>query len=343
MDASTKEISNLLEQAIDAEDANQIEAARKLYARCLALDGESRASAPTTPGVRCRAWLNAIDFRLDHADPRGALGLARRTVERWPNVAMAHSILGRCYRKLGQFVEAERAFRQSNALRPSAVTLSLLAECLRRQGREEASTSCLYEALKVDPNYEEAHYNIGCALRLDGEYAGAIEHFERAVEIDPDYAEAHAELGYALFQDAQCSIAEVPRSVGERALSHLRRSVVLDPDYYWARLYLAVYSWKFRCVREARMQYAAAVRIDPEDALARSLYADFLSEAFGPSPAVEARFKRAIGLAPEDARVRFHYGKHLLRAERYTEARAQLLLADRLGHRRALEVLHAAE
>jgi tetratricopeptide (TPR) repeat protein len=343
MDASAKEISKLLQQAIDAADTNDTESARKLYARCLALDGESRGSAPSGPGVRCRAWLNAVDFRLEHGDPRDALGLARRAAERWSNIAMVHSMLGRCYLELDQFVEAERAYRRANAIRPCAATLSLLAESLRRQGREDESTSCLHEALKLDPNYEEAHYNIGCALRFDGRYEEAIEHFERAVELDPDYACAHAELGHALLAQVRRAMGEVPRSVGERALRHLRRSVELDPNYYWSRIYLALYSWQLECLRQARTHYAAAVRLEPEDGFVLSLYADFLSAEYGPTADVEARFRRAIRLAPEDANVRFYYGKHLLRAARYTEARAELLLADRLGHRRALEVLHAAE
>jgi tetratricopeptide (TPR) repeat protein len=335
MDASTKEISKLLQQAIDAADTNDTESARKLYARCLALDGESRASASSAPGVRCRAWLNAVDFRLEQGEPRDALGLARRAARLWPRAALVHTMLGECYAALEQFVEAERAYRRSNALRPLPETLARVAHVLRYQGRDEESVQCFHQVLALDPNYEEAHYNIGLALVAEERYAEAIERFERALELDPDYAIAHRELGRAILKATKGS--------ERRALLHLQHSVALDPSDHWSQLYLAVCLWRLERIRKARVHYEAAVRLAPDDGLVLSCHADFLSAEFGPSDALEARFQKAIGLDAESASVRFFYGKHLLRAKRYTEARVQLLLADRLGHPRALEVLRAAE
>jgi Flp pilus assembly protein TadD len=88
-----------------------------------------------------------------------------------------------------------------------------------------------------------------------------------------------------------------------------------------------------------QLPIAAAVRLRPNDAFVVAAHADFLSEAFGPSAQAESGFTKAIELDPQHEVVRFWYGKHLLRAKRYSDARRELLLADRLGHRRASEVL----
>jgi len=187
------------------------------------------------------------------------------------------------------------------------------------------------------------HCNIGCNLRLNGEYGAAIERFRRALEIDPDYARAHAELGSALVAQAEeCRGAEKPRRL-RTALDHLRRSVELEPDYEWSRMYLGRVLWSLGKTREALVHYEAAVRIDPSVGFILAFCADFVSTAFGPGPVAEARFRRAIDLDGEDDTIRYLYGKHLLRAKRYTEARRELLIADRLGNGKALGVLAGVE
>jgi len=48
----------------------------------------------------------------------------------------------------------------------------------------------LNEAIRIDPNYEEAYYNLGLTYREE-QTAKAVELFDKAVELDPDYAMAH--------------------------------------------------------------------------------------------------------------------------------------------------------
>lgn len=344
MDSYEKEISDSLQLAIDAENANRIHAARELYARCLALEGESKTSVSPSAwaNVRCRAWLCTALFRRDQGEPRAALGLLRRAVRRWPRSAMVHSQIGCCLLDLECFVLAEREFRTALAIRARPTTWSYLAEALRNQERREESVECLHEVLALDPNYEEAHYNLGVEHRFRCEYAEAIERFERAIAIDPDYTIALTQLGYTLLLKGQRE-GSMPLFVCERAAVHLRRAVALAPDDPDPMIYLAQCLWRLERIREARMHYVEAVRLTPESGYVLSLLADFLSAEFGPSADVEARFRKAVALDADDEDVRYRYGKHLLRAERYTEARAQFVLADALGHPRALEVLHAAE
>jgi tetratricopeptide (TPR) repeat protein len=189
----------------------------------------------------------------------------------------------------------------------------------------------------------EEELNIGCDLRLSGEYAAAIERLRRALEIDPDCARAHAELGSALVSQAEehCGAERLERL--RIALGHLKRSVELEPDYDWSRLYLGNALWNLGKTREALVQYEAAVRINPSAGFIHAFCADFLSTALGPSPMADARFKKAIELDAEDDTIRYLYGKHLLRAKRYAGARRELLLADRLGNEKALGVLAAIE
>lgn len=337
MNETTKEISRLLRLATDAEDNNDLDSARQLYERCLALDDgtDTHAHYPERAPVRLCAYLRYGWFLKDQADPRAALRLADRAVARWPNDSSLHSLIGRCHQDLDELPEAEAAYRRSLAIEPMTTTLSFLAQVLPWQDRDDESVVCLYIVLELDPNYEEAHYNLGCGFRLSGEYRSAIEHLRWAIEIDPDYAIAHAELGFALLLEAR----ERGDEAREGALEHLKKAVALDPEYPWSRVYLANLLGELRQTLEARVHYAAALRIRPNDGFILAEYADFLSTAFGPHMEADTLFKKAIALAPEDDIVRFLRGTHLLRAKRYSEARRELLLADSLGHPRALEVL----
>jgi len=301
MNQTTRDISRLLCLALDAERAGDTENARRLYARCLALDdgSDSLAHYRGYRPVRCSAWLLQARFLEHEGDAPGALELLERAVDRWPLDADLHVLAGLCHGDRERFDLAEQAYRRALALERVSGTLLFLGQALDRQDREDEALACLREALEVDPNDDEVLYNMGRCLRTTGDLEAAAAHLRRAIGIDPDYAIAHAEL------------ANVLRMLGR--------------------------------TRQARRHYEAAARLRPDDGLALARWADFLSEHGGSSAAVEPRFARAVKLAPQDPSVHFYYGRHLLRAGRYVEARRELLLADRLGSARALEALATFE
>jgi len=284
-----------------------------------------------------RLLLLAAD-RRDQGDPAAAVDMLVPAAERWPECAFVHLHLGLCYNALDQPAHAERAFRRSLALERQPYTLSFLAHALRRQNRYAESADCLRAALAIDANDEEAHYNLGCHLRFEGQLDAAIDHLQRASDIDADYAAAHAELGFALMLQARRGGSDRNGDL-QRALRHLQRSVQLDPRYHWSRLYLGNLLWTLKRIRQARPHYEAAVRLRPDDGFVLSCSADFLSSQFPASRLAESRFKTAVQMAPDDPHIHYEYGRHLLRSERYGEARRELLLAERLGHERAREAL----
>src|SRR5207244_536122 len=89
------------------------------------------------------------------------------------------------------------AFRASLAAKPRSWTWVELAALFFYEDDEQA-TACLREALKLEPDYEEAHYNLGCCLARLQDLPLAEHHFRRAIAIDPEYAPAFAELGRLL-------------------------------------------------------------------------------------------------------------------------------------------------
>ena len=76
------------------------------------------------------------------------------------------------------------------------------------------------KALEIDPNFALAHNNLGFLLAHHGRFDEAIAHFQRAWELKPDYANAHNNLG----------IAQSQREGILKALAGRRESLRSRPD-----------------------------------------------------------------------------------------------------------------
>ena len=99
------------------------------------------------------------------------------------------------------------------------------------RGREPAAghpglaVKYLETALRSRPNYFDAHYNLGTALAMQNDFAGALEHFRAAVQINPQDANAQANLGAALAETGDWKEARV----------HLEKALAIDPTLANAR------------------------------------------------------------------------------------------------------------
>jgi tetratricopeptide (TPR) repeat protein len=70
--------------------------------------------------------------------------------------------------------------------------------------------------------------NLGSALAMTGDLAGAIPHFRKAVQGAPQLAEAHSNLGMAL-----AAVGQTPE-----AMEHLHTALRLDPNDARTRTFL---------------------------------------------------------------------------------------------------------
>jgi Flp pilus assembly protein TadD len=73
-----------------------------------------------------------------------------------------------------------------------------LGQALSEQGRLNEAMIHFREALRLSPNYAEAHNNLGSALAQQGKLELAIPHFYTSLKILPDFAEAHNNLAQQL-------------------------------------------------------------------------------------------------------------------------------------------------
>ncbi len=105
----------------------------------------------------------------------------------------------------------------------------------------------------MNPDYAEAHDNLGAALSKKGRLDDAIAEYHRALELKPDYAEAHANLGVALYRKGRL----------DDAIDEFREALELNPDYANAHNSLGSVLEAKGQLDDAIVEYNDAIKLNP--------------------------------------------------------------------------------
>ena len=54
-------------------------------------------------------------------------------------------------------------------------------------GSHQKAITSYEKTIEIDPNYKDAHNNLGIILQELGKYQEALTSYEKAIEIDPNY------------------------------------------------------------------------------------------------------------------------------------------------------------
>ena len=128
------------------------------------------------------------------------------------------------------------------------------ANDLIRQDKAAESLPLLMDALRLEPDDEDVHYNLGIALSRLGRHEEALEHYHEAIRLFPDYVEAHNNMGNLLQQLGRF----------DEAIDHFRSAVKIMPDFAVGWNSLGTASQHFGQPAEAAKCFKKAVEIDPD-------------------------------------------------------------------------------
>ena len=131
--------------------------------------------------------------------------------------------------------------------------LSLGNAILRTAGPIPAAIAQFEEALRLKPDYGEAHNDLGTALASAGRISEAIAQFEETVRLEPDYVVARNNLGVALFRAGR-----IPEAIAQFEEALRRR-----PDYAEAHDNLGSVLASAGRISEAIVQFEEALRLKP--------------------------------------------------------------------------------
>jgi len=128
---------------------------------------------------------------------KGEITLWEDVVRKTPKKAMGYNNLGVAYKKAELLDKALREYRK---------------------------------ALKLQPDYPEAHYNLANIYNIKGHLQEAIDEYSKALRLKPDYAEVYNNLG----------IVYGKKGWFDMAIEEFKRALVFEPHYIDARYNLAL-------------------------------------------------------------------------------------------------------
>lgn len=234
------------------------------------LDRISR-EAPTDPRPQRLLGLIAKDSERFAK----AIEYYRESLRRDPDQAEAEAIrteTAESHIKLGQFTEARTALR---ACQPSAITLTLEAECFNSTGAQAEAQEQLRVALTLNPKYFPAKLMQGKLASDQGRLDEAEQFLREAMLLEPQNSQAHFQLSQALRRNGKVAEADEElqkmQSIQamEREFSDLHEEVDARPDDVEARYRTGELAERLGKPKLAILWYRAALSIDSRHAKAR--------------------------------------------------------------------------
>lgn len=236
-------LASLVDAALEAHQANRLDAAESLYREALVLDpvhtgalhyfgvlqyqrGDhdaaaslmSRALKLDRHDAACWSNRGLVAAALGHLDE--AMICYDQALQLQPDFADAHNNFGVALQAHGDLDEAIEQYRLALASNPTLLDAHLnLGTALSKLARFDEALACYRGVLSLDPTSAEAHFNAGNAHKARGDQGAAIASFERALALRANYAEAHVNLGSLIGKLGDYAGAE----------AHYRHAVALKP------------------------------------------------------------------------------------------------------------------
>ena len=112
-------------------------------------------------------------------------------------------------------------------------------------------------AIALDPEFADAHCNLGAALYNKGERKEARRCFERCLELRPEHVEGHFNLANLLEEEDDSA----------RALQHYLRALERDPFYADLHINLALLYEKLGRAAKGLEHWRRYLQVEPDGAL----------------------------------------------------------------------------
>jgi tetratricopeptide (TPR) repeat protein len=200
---------------------------------------------------------NVGKFLLEHGSPDKAIPCFNAVLEDKdsPYLAEARNALGKTYLKQGKLTDAAEQLSQAIELEPeNAQNHYDLGTILFQMSQLDAAIAQFEVAIKLNSDFALAEENLAVALAGEGRTADAITHFSRVVELEPNDPDARFNLGLACLNNHQPSEAAAQFSI----------EIELAPNETKAHYRLAQAMEQQNELPEAVAQYRQALQLRPD-------------------------------------------------------------------------------
>ena len=122
------------------------------------------------------------------------------------------------------------------------------------EGNLERMYKFLLEAIKIEPNYPDAHNNLGFYYTKKGDYESAIKSYKNALKLNPYLSDSYYNLG-VIFAD----IGNFKESI-----KFYKKVIEINPKYFYAYYNLALVYKELDEVNNSLNSFYLALQINPK-------------------------------------------------------------------------------
>lgn len=219
-----------------------------------------------------------------------------------PDYAEAHANLGHCYYQQEQLDNAENHFRRAIALKPDYTNAlyglgTVLGQKVQTKEKQNEAIQILQQLIVAQPNFAEAHNNLGNILRQQGQLEAAAQAFQTALQLKPQSASTHNNLGNIRLEQCQY----------EAAIHCFRTVIQLEPNRAEAYDHLGNALHKQGQWDEAIQAFKHALHLKPDLAIAHFNQGNVFHDQGKFTDAIQS-FQRAIAHQSNYAEAYFNLG-----------------------------------
>jgi len=247
--------------------------------------------------------------------------LFRRALAVTQNNYLAYNNLGDALDRKGESDEAIKHYEEAIRLKPDFAEAHYnLGVAFEREDRPDEAIGQYQEAIRLKPDYAKAHNNLGFGLDRKGQHDEAIAQYQEATRLNPAFAEAYYNLGIALERKGQTAAA----------ISQFQEAIRLAPDNAAAHVNLGIALITKGRYDEAIQNYRQAIQINPNSFEALNNLGVALASRAQLDEAIE-EFRKVIQINSNRPEAFVHFGMALEQSGRTEEAVAQYQEALRLN------------
>jgi len=315
-------INQILQHAVDAHKAGQVQEAHRMYAAILKVQ-------PKHPDANHNTGLLTVGYgKIELALPffKIALEANPSNAQFWYShiVALiklkrlidAKVLLDEAKSKGIQgadFDQLEQKLNEANkalSIKPNnANAYNNMGIALQDQGKLEEAVEAYNRALAIKPDHAEAHNNKGIAFQGQNKLEEAIEAYNQALAVNPDYAEALYNIGIALQE----------QNKPKEAIEAYNKALEIKPDYAKAHYNIGTTFQDQGKLEEAIEAYVNALAIKPDYAKAYNNMGTAFQKQNKLEEAIEA-YSQALAVKPDYAETYVNIGIALQKQNKLEEA-----------------------
>ncbi|MBL4782911.1 MAG: tetratricopeptide repeat protein [Porticoccaceae bacterium] len=226
---------------------------------------------------------------LNQNNPSEAAQYFQQILKRLPNEPNALFLLGAAKRLQGQHSEAISLMKRSLVSHSNPAQVhNGLANAYKDIGENHQAIASYNNALKIQPKFAEALFNLGLLKHDEGALKAAVDHLTAAIKIQPQNPTFHNAIGVIHQERGDLELAET-------AYKH---ALMLDNTYFKALHNLgALLRSQFK-YKDAIVFLARAVRLEPQAIEPRYILANVYYE-LGNFAKADEEYRTVITLQPD--------------------------------------------